>query len=430
MAVQLETKDRGAGRWIAATKDVAPGTLLLTSMPFATVLSPSLWTERCQACFEPGSLARCARCKLVYYCSKGCQLSDWRLQHKLECPRLERLVVTANAYSVVADALLIARTLRLVSASPAPNEPRNLDARSTHPYDLVWSEADRAAVHATAAIVDQTDLLPSSMGYTVSDIEEMLCRFHTNNFTITDEILLDIGSGCYPWGAMVNHSCDANCTVTFAPKSHELQMRALRPIAAGEEVTHAYMDVAIPATKRRRELQAQYHFGCTCARCTSPTSFDVVSDAGKDGGPIATGASPDLARATQLVAAAVPMAPQEAIVCLREALVLRTAHLHALNVDVLEVHSHLLTQYLAARDFENARDTAQAMWTFYEAMYPTTHAMAGLHLYTLGDLEAQWPEHVGTSRTHLQEARRILTITHGVDHPLVHGLQSALATMP
>ncbi|KDO31893.1 hypothetical protein SPRG_03109 [Saprolegnia parasitica CBS 223.65] len=429
MAVRLEIEDRGAGRWIAATKDVAPGTLLLTSTPFATVLSPSLWTERCQACFEPGSLARCAAASFMLG-SKQCQLSDWRLQHKLECPRLERLVVTANAYSVVADALLVARTLRLVSAFPAQNEARSLDDRSTHPWNLVWSEADRAAVHSTAAIVDHTGLLPSSMSYTLSDIEEMLCRFHTNNFTITDEILLDIGSGCYPWAAMVNHSCDANCTVTFAPKSHELQMRALRPIAAGEEITHAYMDVAIPATKRRRQLQAQYHFDCSCARCTSPTSFDLVSDAGTDGGPIDSGASPDLARATQLVAAAVPMSPQEAITCLREALVLRSAHLHALNVDVLEVHSHLLTQYLAARDFENARGAARAMWTFYEAMYPTTHAMAGLHLYTLGDLEAQWPERLGESRAHLQEAHRILAITHGREHPLVHGLRSVLASMP
>lgn len=43
----------------------------------------------------------------------------------------------------------------------------------------------------------------------------MLSRFQNNNFSICDGQLIEIGAGCYPLGAMANHSCDANCAVTY-----------------------------------------------------------------------------------------------------------------------------------------------------------------------------------------------------------------------
>jgi hypothetical protein len=45
-------------------------------------------TGRCRYCnseklkFE---LKKCSQCQLVQYCSKKCQLADWRAGHKKEC---------------------------------------------------------------------------------------------------------------------------------------------------------------------------------------------------------------------------------------------------------------------------------------------------------------------------------------------------------
>ena len=44
---------------------------------------------------------------------------------------------------------------------------------------------------------------------------EHLCRFQCNNFGITDDLLLPIGAGVYPNGALLNHSCDPNCVITY-----------------------------------------------------------------------------------------------------------------------------------------------------------------------------------------------------------------------
>ncbi|KAJ0400309.1 hypothetical protein ATCC90586_004266 [Pythium insidiosum] len=108
-------------------------------------------------------------------------------------------------------------------------------------------------------------------------VERMLHRFRCNNVSITDATLRPIGAGCYPLGAMVNHSCSPNCVVTFEPETSEMQFRALRPVEPDEELTHAYVDMALPRDTRQRRLSAQYRFDCRCPRC-GPRHEDKQED--------------------------------------------------------------------------------------------------------------------------------------------------------
>ncbi|MFM8704817.1 MAG: SET domain-containing protein-lysine N-methyltransferase, partial [Planctomycetia bacterium] len=50
---------------------------------------------------------------------------------------------------------------------------------------------------------------------------------------------VDVDTHILPDGVMVlvNHSCDPTCGVLIRPSQREIEVRALRPIAAGEEIT-------------------------------------------------------------------------------------------------------------------------------------------------------------------------------------------------
>ena len=53
-----------------------------------------------------------------------------------------------------------------------------------------------------------------------------------------------LGAGVYPIGALLNHSCDANCVVSYNPSTHAQIIRCMQDVAAGEELTHMYLDAA------------------------------------------------------------------------------------------------------------------------------------------------------------------------------------------
>ncbi|OQS03686.1 hypothetical protein THRCLA_03998 [Thraustotheca clavata] len=433
MAITLDTHDGGAGRWIAACDEFPVGSLVLESVPFSYVLSPSLWGERCQVCFEQAKLSRCSRCKMVFYCSKSCQQVDWKTHHKLECSRLEPMLQSLAMHgnqsafvSIASDILLVARTLRLLAKMPGEKKEK-ITQDTVTPSDMVWFEQDRERFQHTATIVEHSGLLPQNLRFTKAQIEEMLCRFHVNNFMITDELLLDIGTGCFPWGAMVNHSCDNNCAVTYAPKTHNMQLRAIRPIHSGEEITQTYVDVGLPPQNRRRQLKEHYHFHCQCARCVSPPSFDTFSSSNKSGGVVKPSDALDMAQ--KMIQEATYMPPYEAIECLKKARTIRTNELHRWNTERLEIFSRLLTLYIDTQNLKEAVNMATEIWAFYQEMYPKNHALSGLHLYTLGDLERQSSGQRENAITHLQEAHRILSITHGKAHNIVYALQDLMVQL-
>ena len=46
--------------------------------------------KQCDACFTPtDKLFRCGNCKVIYYCSKECQVQHWNHCHKYECESLQ-----------------------------------------------------------------------------------------------------------------------------------------------------------------------------------------------------------------------------------------------------------------------------------------------------------------------------------------------------
>jgi SET and MYND domain-containing protein len=61
---------------------------------------------------------------------------------------------------------------------------------------------------------------------------------------------------------MINHSCDPNAFVFF--EGHELRVRSLKQIAAGEEITICYLNPTLDVGARQVVLRHEYFFDCYC----------------------------------------------------------------------------------------------------------------------------------------------------------------------
>lgn len=86
-------------------------------------------------------------------------------------------------------------------------------------------------------------------------LSSLLERFACNDFSIWDELLIPVGSGCYPLGAILNHSCEPNCVLSFSPSSeHRQVIRVIRDVEAGDELCHAYIDIAKPTLQVSNKL--------------------------------------------------------------------------------------------------------------------------------------------------------------------------------
>ncbi len=82
-----------------------------------------------------------------------------------------------------------------------------------------------------------------------------------------------VGTGIYEVACKMSHSCAPNATWLTGSSTGHKHVRALRPIACGDELTIDYIGNAdmMPRLARRRELQATKGFQCECSRCSAAT---------------------------------------------------------------------------------------------------------------------------------------------------------------
>ncbi|EGZ09981.1 hypothetical protein PHYSODRAFT_523060 [Phytophthora sojae] len=400
------------GRRVETETALAAGDLALRAPALATVLLPALWDSHCHKCFASGTrLSRCGRCNTAFYCSKACQQADWKPDHRKECKVLAQLAQLGLRNDQTADVLLLGRVLR------------REDAEGLQPKELVWYEEDMEdqELMLLAALAQKLELVDGS--YSMDEMLRMLSRFRNNNFSICDELLLEQGAGCFPLGAMINHSCDPNCAITFVPKTLEMEFRAMRPIKAGEEITQTYVDVALPRRERHERLQRKYHFNCACSRCSVPLqesgSLDAFLDADIDGVPKEQWSQER--KDEQCIDALQKLAERQSNI------------LHRDSIARLQTLATIFSAEMERGSVEEAVVYGEKMLEFYQRVYNANHPMTGLHLFTLGDLYAQLAQ-VGTgpenskakSSEYLTEARRILQITQGKEHRFVKMLADRL----
>lgn len=110
--------------------------------------------------------------------------------------------------------------------------------------------------------------LDKSLGGT--DIENVL---KTNSFAcqVSDG---DAGSGymcLFPSVARINHACKPNSFGRFIPKSLLMEIKALRDIEPGEEISISYGKIELKYAERQHLYKDGWNFKCSCSLCMAST---------------------------------------------------------------------------------------------------------------------------------------------------------------
>lgn len=77
----------------------------------------------------------------------------------------------------------------------------------------------------------------------------------------------------------VNHSCCPNAICTWNSNTGQMELKALRPLKRGDEVTISYIrnELGLNVDARRRELKF-WNFVCMCTRCARSRRYCITGD--------------------------------------------------------------------------------------------------------------------------------------------------------
>ena len=276
----------GRGRCVVAAMTLPPGTSLPVisgAPPFATCVMPSLRKERCAVCLQAGkrgtALVACKDCGHTHYCSAVCREADAPL-HRHQCPHLRSPTSALLALEADAAPGMLGRFGSLLLASRCLWRQRELeegaDGEEGKRVAALFAAMEAppsssSGEHTLGDLAEDFDgFLPPGTG--AQDVARLLGSFRLNLFHVPDAEHRPAGVGCYPLGALLNHSCAPNCIAALDGTS--LRVRTLCEVPAGTELCHSYVELTEPTIERQRHLAAQYGVDCRCRRCVDFGALD------------------------------------------------------------------------------------------------------------------------------------------------------------
>jgi hypothetical protein len=88
------------------------------------------------------------------------------------------------------------------------------------------------------------------------------CQF--NDGGVGDEYLC-----LFPQVSRINHACQPNANAKFIPRTLSMEIRALRDIPPGQEISISYGKVDLKYAERQKLYNENWGFKCTCNLCAS-----------------------------------------------------------------------------------------------------------------------------------------------------------------
>ncbi|CAG2102950.1 unnamed protein product [Medioppia subpectinata] len=263
------------------SKPLSPGDVITQDMPIIHVLFNKSKDKYCDNCFKQSDqLKRCAKCLEMHYCGKECQKNDWKY-HKNECPLLRQEIpelLLSNDYL-----RFWVRFYLSVKKIPtfATEKHRLIDGSNVSLNDIKVDDIYFEAINRQRLEFEISHKVLTELGVR-HKLEEVI---HWVSFLYTcyplipmrsvgsvESITNSIGIGLYLQHRFIRHSCQPNSALIF--KDLSLQLRAMRPIAAGEEITITRAALQWNRTDRQNDLK-EWSIVCECDKCVHHLDRDV-----------------------------------------------------------------------------------------------------------------------------------------------------------
>ena len=216
---------------------------------------------------------RCSRCKLLQYCGTDCQLKDWQSFHKHgECRLFHKLSSVPNfafeSLMGLHNSPLFLRTHLLLKAKPQlmHQKFKMHDGTERSLAEVPDDAAGVSGIHpdeftATNAVLRRFD----RSNYPEENVPALLSLYQKIRKSHLIIGMAEMGFGLYVPLTGLKHSCRPNTAFVF--KGKKLEVRAMRDIAGGEDVTIARGHLMMLKAARQKQLATLKGIQCDCDRC-------------------------------------------------------------------------------------------------------------------------------------------------------------------
>ena len=253
-----------------------PGQVIVRAKPLFYCIHADASRGFCAACFKspnqiwpnqerPPALKSCGGCRQFRYCSRECQIFDWKKFHKFECK-----IYAAHADKLQEDDFRMALRLALVLANRPEDftrkfklmdgEERSFQDMESHSSEMMQDLKRVLPIGATLALLQSL-----GVPINVRNVIISISRIAINSFLIKDTYFDAIGDAVYIEASIFDHSCEPNASYVFdGPK---MQVRAIKSIHFNETVYINYVVCEQSRSARQALLLDNYYFTCECTRC-------------------------------------------------------------------------------------------------------------------------------------------------------------------
>lgn len=295
----------GAGRGVFATRTLAAGEEVLRNAPAALVPSDEMLESGgcCTVCLGPvpPSAPRCrGPCRLAVLCRRCASDPKAAGLHEEQCLATAALFPggqTGRPFAVLGGTEELRTALQLLELRRRwlDGQPPRLLQGWADGGDVVqdgWEDVEGLDDHEggedpqreLGRLVEMAKavrlLAPTASRASLEQLVALLLRISCNGMGCHTREEMEIrsrrcrfkgrGRGVFPSAALLNHSCNPNCTF-FLDDLGCITIQATRAVARGEELRIAYLSVATrqdTAPSRRAALASSYCFDCFCERCS------------------------------------------------------------------------------------------------------------------------------------------------------------------